>query len=432
MGNLSAVFHERFSKLHEVTSNYNQATLLDKLIYWWQISKYTLDDGHIWFTRSIDQISNDSQLSKRSVERYLSEFEKNGLIYKVNRLFVKKHLYIRITDKLLAIICETSNLNKGLSPKNEVAPALQPIDLTNLVQTNTFGGSSTERISYTIEDKGSNEIVSAQEGGLFLDQIGVIDSANLACSIYKDKDSNTNNNSTVSQDGIVNNFISTPKTTTPLEFPVEQALEEHLTPQLKNYIKGMLTNMQTQHGLKFSNPEQLFAEVVFSVLNKDNQLTGINDPHHRVNIIAKLLREKRWLTPKGFYNHWDIGAQFKQTRADNDARYQRQKQQEMEGAGRSLLTATNTEQASALYMQHKPSQLPCGQKKLDIEQKNNWREVLINITTEERYLKQIQQQNTQKPSELTQLIINTTMTKLAKLHSIKQQLEEMLGMKNAA
>jgi hypothetical protein len=95
MDNLSAVFHDRFSKLHEVTSNYNQATLLDKLIYWWQISKYTLDDGHIWFTRSIDQIANDSQISKRSVERYLSEFEKNGLIYKVNRLFMKKHLYIR-------------------------------------------------------------------------------------------------------------------------------------------------------------------------------------------------------------------------------------------------------------------------------------------------------------------------------------------------
>ena len=266
-----------------------------------------------------------------------------------------------------------------------------------------------------------------------INQDGVIDSANLAVSIYKGKDSNTNTNSTVRQDGIVNNFISTPKVTpTPLEFPVEQALNELLTPQLKNYIKGMLTNMQTQHGLKFSNPEQLFAEVVFSVLNKDNQLTGIEEPHHRVNIIAKLLREKKWLTPKGFYNHWDIGAQFKQAQADNDARYQRQKQHDMDGAGRSLLTAFNAEQAPALYTQHKPSQLPYGQKKMDIEQKNIWREVMIDITTEERYLKQIQQQHIQKPNELTQSVINGTMTKLEKLHTHKQQLEKGLGMKNAA
>jgi hypothetical protein len=432
MTNLSSIHHANFTRLYDITNNYNKATLLDKLIYWWQISTYTLDNDQIWFTRSIEKIANDSKLSRRSVERYLQEFEANGLILKVSRLFMKKHLYIRISDQLLSLLGVKSNPTKNNS--SDVEPYIK----TNVSLPMSEIKTDNHDDVIMLEQDNIQETTTPPEESctscFIINQFGVIDSAKLACSIYKDKDSNTNNNSTVSQDCIVNNFISTPKTTTPtpLEFPVEQALNEHLTPQLKNYIKSMLTNMQTQHGLKFSNPEQLFAEVVFSVLNKDNQLTGINDPHHRVNIIAKLLREKRWLTPKGFYNHWDIGAQFKQTRADNDARYQRQKQQEMEGAGRSLLIATNTDQASALYMQHKPSQLPCGQKKLDIEQKNNWRQVVINITTEERYLKQIQQQNTQKPSELTQLIINTTMTKLAKLHRIKQQLEETLGMKNAA
>ena len=432
MINLSSIHHANFTRLYDMTNNYNKATLLDKLIYWWQISTYTLDDDQIWFTRSIEQMANDSKLSRRSVERYLQEFEANGLILKVSRLLMKKHLYIRISDQLLSLLGVKSTPTKNNT--SDVEPYIKKNVSLSMAGVKTDNHDAVIVLKQDNIQETTTPPAESYTSCFIIKQFGVIDSAKLAVSIYKDKDSNTNNNSTVSQDGIVNNFISTPKTTTPtpLEFPVEQTLTELLTPQLKNYIKGMLTNMQTQHGLKFSNPEQLFAEVVFSVLNKDNQLTGINDPHHRVNIIAKLLREKRWLTPKGFYNHWDIGAQFKQTRADNDARYQRQKQQEMEGAGRSLLTATNTEQASALYMQHKPSQLPCGQKKLDIEQKNNWREVLINITTEERYLKQIQQQNTQKPSELTQLIINTTMTKLAKLHSIKQQLEEMLGMKNAA
>ena len=314
MDNLSAVFHDRFSKLHEVTSNYNQATLLDKLIYWWQISKYTLDDGHIWFTRSIDQIANDSQISKRSVERYLSEFEKNGLIYKINRLFMKKHLYIRITDKLLTILCETSKPNNDSYPKNEMVSESQPINLTSLVQTNTFGGSSTGRISYTLEHKGSNEIVSAQEDSLFLDQIGVIDSANLACSIYKGKDNNLIINNTVSQPSIVNNLETTLKNTQLETYPtyeIEKQIGERITEIFKNYIKGTMRNLQTQHQLVFSNPEQLFAEIVFSVLNVQNQFPGIIDNHHRINLIAKLLRQKKWRTPKGFYNHWDIGQVYK-------------------------------------------------------------------------------------------------------------------------
>ena len=430
MTNLSSIHHTNFTHLYDMTNNYNKATLLDKLIYWWQISTYTLDDDQIWFTRSIEQIANDSKLSRRSVERYLQEFETKGLILKVSRLFMKKHLYIRISDQLQNLLGAKSNQTKSN------AGGVEPYIKKNASLSMTKVKTDTHAVAIALEQGNLQETITPAEthkNCFIINQFGVIDSANLAVSIYKGKDSNTNTNSTVRQDGIVNNFISTPKTTsTPIEFSVEQSLNELLTPQLKNYIKGMLTNMQTQHGLKFSNPEQLFAEVVFSVLNKDNQLTGINDPHHRVNIIAKLLREKRWLTPKGFYNHWDIGAQFKQTQADNDARYQRQKQQDMDGAGRSLLTAMNTDQAPALYMQHKPSQLPYGQKKLDIEQKNNWREVMINIATEERYLKQIQQQNTQKPSELTQSVINTTMDKLAKLHTTKQRLEETLGMKNAA
>ena len=432
MDNLSAVFHDRFSKLHEVTSNYNKATLLDKIIYWWQISKYTLDDDHIWFTRSIDQIANDAKISKRSVERYLSEFEKNGLIYKINRLFMKKHLYIRITDKLLAIICETPTPNKSSYPKNE--NTTQPMNLSNIVQTNVFIDSSTEQDTCMPEQKNKNlkDVSSIQKDSLILNQNGVINSATLACSIYKDKDSNINNNSTVMQSSSVNNFKTPLTKNKKTTYMIEDAIGERLSPRLKNYIKGTLSNLQIQHNLQFSNPEQLFAEVVFSVINKNDQLTGIEKDHHRVNIIAKLLREKKWLTPKGFYNHWDVGSHFKQAQAENDKAYQHQKQQDIDSVGTPFHTLSSNDTAatsSAIYFQKKPAY---ADQQRGVEQQNQWREIMMNITTEERYLNEMEKQQLRTPSQMNQSVIKTIINKLDKLNKIKHQLEKNMIIKKVA
>ncbi len=440
MSNLCSIQHNSFDKLHNLTGNYNQAALLDKLIFWWQISNYTLDDDQIWFTRSIDQIANDSKLSRRSVERYLHEFEVKGLILKVNRLFMKKHLYIRISDKLLGILGakpnQTKNTTIGIDPYITSNDSLPIEDVADCLASTISLEQEKFVTSVQINSEPTTAQIETNAHCLIINQDGVIDSANSAVSIYKGKDSNTNNNSTVKQAGNVNNLktnpANQPKPVIKMDYAIEQAIGERISPRLKNYIKGTISNLQTQHGLHFSNPEQLFAEVVFSVLNKDDQLAGIEKDHHRVNIIAKLLREKRWLTPKGFYNHWDVGAQFKQSHADNDARYQHQKQQDMDRAGRSLFAAINLDSTPAMYMQEKADCLPYGHKKREVEQQNTWREIMINITTEERYLNQMQKQNTQKPSELTQSVIDATISKLEKLYKTKQLLEETTGIKNAA
>lgn len=279
MKNISSIYHFGFERLHEITKNYNKATLLDKLIYWWQISKYTLEDNKIWFTRSIDQIAFDSKLARRTVERYLHDFEKAGLIEKINKLFKKKHLYIRITDKLLSFL--------------EISPH---ITSTNLLKT----------------EKTDNNFLNKER--LFLNQNGATDPAKMAVSIYKDKDINIPvNNNTVSQPSAVNNLKSTPQNNPQSiypSYPIETLIGERLTLREKNYIKGMMHNLQKQHSLSFSAPEQLFAEIVFTLLNKE-QLTGIDNFNHRIQIIAKLLRNKTWSTPKGFYNHADFGAFFR-------------------------------------------------------------------------------------------------------------------------
>ena len=170
---LSSINHTQFDRLHAITNNYNKATLLDKLIFWWQISTYTLEDDNIWFTRSISRISEDSRISKRSVERYLQEFQQLGLIEKINVLYKKKNLYIRITDKLLCLL-----------------------------------GEPTKSI-HVVHVKNNHNDSNEQEQSLFLNQDGGTDYANLTDSIYKEKDNNLIINNTVSTANIVNEISTT-------------------------------------------------------------------------------------------------------------------------------------------------------------------------------------------------------------------------------
>ena len=58
------------------------------------------------------------------------------------------------------------------------------------------------------------------------------------------------------------------------------------------------------------NAIQLFAEIVFSLTNEE-QIKGINNFNERIQIIAKLLRTKRWNTSKGFYNQSTYGQAFR-------------------------------------------------------------------------------------------------------------------------
>ena len=217
MANLSAINHNNFARLHDITKNYNKAILLDKLVYWWQISTYTLDDGRIWFTRCLSQISQESKISKRSVERYLHDFEVAGFIEKTNKLYKKKNLYIRITEKLLVFLGATADFK-----------TLNPIEQPNKSEVN--------------QQKPQSE-------SLFLKQFGDTVPAKLAVSIYKDQDNNSVINNTVSQPCIVDNLKTTSKTTYP-SYPIEKQIGERITEQFKNYIKGTMRNLQTQHFFK--------------------------------------------------------------------------------------------------------------------------------------------------------------------------------------
>ncbi|KTD66451.1 hypothetical protein Lsan_0396 [Legionella santicrucis] len=69
-----------------------------------------------------------------------------------------------------------------------------------------------------------------------------------------------------------------------------------------NIVKGMLLNIQKQHGVKLSSPQKVLDEVVFSLSNKQ-QFQNIDTFQHKINIVSQLLRNNRWRTPKGFNKH---------------------------------------------------------------------------------------------------------------------------------
>lgn len=413
--NLSSVHHASFNRLHELTNNYNQATLLDKLIFWWQISNYTLEDGHTWFTRSITQIAEDARLSERSVTRYLKVFSEAGYIEKTTRLYKKKNLYIRVTEKLLSLV--------GAEAKPAGCKA----------------GENTPAFVNNKENVGTSCV--------FSEHVGVPGHANLAVSIYKEKDCNTSTNNTVSEPSSVisgDNCLDTPvqnnpkvgnesqqplnlETLTTVDKPVpdskypvyavEQQIGERLPETTKNYIKGTMHNLNTQHQLVFSNPEQVFSEIIFSLLNVEQQFPGIRDTHHRINLIAKLMREKKWRTPKGFYNHWDVGQTYRAKQEAQAAHKYSLKRKEGRG--------------DTLYPSPEAKVSKYTQKAAVHAQAQAYQELQALIATETRYLSTMERRFKQNPNPMTERVIEGTAMKLASLHDQLGRMELAMQQKAA-
>lgn len=276
MGNLCSIYHAHFDKLLSLTENHRKAVFLDKCLFWWQISTYTLGDEKIWFTRTIAEMAKELCVSERTVNRYLHEMDEKGFIERTNKLSasnketftVTKRLYIRISDKLLSLL------------------------------------------------KPSQGKEQSQSKSSFLPQNGVIENANLALSLYKEKEYNPVNNNIVTFDNRVKEQKkpSFQKVVFPSENHVANTIDEALNTQ----VKGMLFNVLKDKGRALHLEERLYHEVVFSI-TQTQQWPGITSPSHKINIIAALIRQNRWKTPKGFFNYAPLGAFFK-TQEENKRR----------------------------------------------------------------------------------------------------------------
>lgn len=290
--NISTIYHDRHDQLKLLAGSPAKAEFLSKLLFWWQISKYKIKNSdHIWFTRTTDELAAGTGLSESSVGRYLRDFSKKNLIEKrVLKRYSKKHaqdiacLHIRITEKLLA-----------------------------LLKTNTTAKPSTTN---------QTEQHNKNTGSKNLSHIDDTPSLNLTDHTSNNKGGYLNNN-TVNQSH-VNYVTKKPSSSQKTFFAIEKEIGERVTVELKERVKGMLFNVLKDLGEKLEHHEKLFAEVIFSVTN-DQQFKGLQCMTKKINSIAKLIRNKQWRTPKGFYNHWDVGQTFKDREEINKQKLQREK-----------------------------------------------------------------------------------------------------------
>ena len=111
--NINPIYFKDYSKFEALTKNGTQASFLCRLVHYFKITKYILEDGKKWFTRSREQLAAECHTTTRTIGNYLKQFEQLGYIKRRSKLFKKKHLYITITDKLLCLL--------GLKRTNKVA-----------------------------------------------------------------------------------------------------------------------------------------------------------------------------------------------------------------------------------------------------------------------------------------------------------------------
>ena len=155
-----------------------------------------------------------------------------------------------------------------------------------------------------------------------------------------------------------------------------------------------------------------------------NQFPGVLDNQHRLNLIAKLLRNKQWRTPKGFFNHWTVGQMFK-SKLDKQGKVKEQHHHyassthddESSSACRNDYGASrNATHAVINYqLQAKLKPLKC-----------EYREVLADITTETRFLNDMESRCLIKPDNITKELIASTAMKIARLYEKSVLLDEQI------
>jgi len=88
-------------------------------------------------------------------------------------------------------------------------------------------------------------------------------------------------------------------------------IKEEVHIDIKKLIVGTFGQLIFKHKVELSNPTQIAAEYLFAFLNAEHFFPNVEDIKHRNNILAKLIRDRRWTTPHGFFKHFWMKDAFK-------------------------------------------------------------------------------------------------------------------------
>lgn len=263
----TAIHYEQFKRLLELAGNDAKARFLDKIVYWFKTSTFTLPrsgSSEIWFTRTYEQMHADTNIPISTLKMYMKEFVQKGYVErKQKKMGISVRAYFRITKRLTSLL-----------PANEQSFNNQPTAEKKLSQGHT-SKNTTSRLPITKDKdvkKDINTITALQACGKHEKRYNVPKSVN---EIFK-------------------------------------RVGERLTETQKTTIWGAVWNLQHKHHKKISNLAEFVAWICFSILNAKHQLKSAMTFHHQLNRLMKIARTKEGLQqPRGFNNHWDIGKSLK-------------------------------------------------------------------------------------------------------------------------
>ena len=322
MGNLCAIFHMRFKNLMKVIPSTRKAQLVDYILLGWQTSTYTLKNSdRKWFMKPYAEIVENTGIPKSTLERYIKELHDEGFIERRQALYsrtteqgsfeVKKGNYIHITDKLLALI-------KPSKPVSENPPGENQDTHNELNEACDEKGQNTDNIKPECNDLDINEgIDPLKMRGLYI--------SDLYPSFFI-------NNIIVKK--LIHSVDKPTLMRLSQQFETVQQLlysniKEEIPDEVKKLVLGTFFNLTFQHKKQFSSPKQLAAEYLFALVNSEFYLPDVTCFKHRNNILAKMIRNNRWCTPKGFYKHFYLGQDFKDQQELREERWNEQKNNEM-------------------------------------------------------------------------------------------------------
>lgn len=265
------------------------------------------------------QIVEETGIPISTLGRYIKELHDEGLIERRQALYsrtkeqggfeVKKGTYIHITDKLLSLINnDEQHLKTPSTPQ-----------ITHNIHKDSHQNIQTDKLNIkpTCNEFTINERIDP----------------------LKMSESNISNLYTKSLSNIISNSINfsvdnskNPRLTQQFK-TIHQFLyseiKEEIPDEIKKFIAGTFYNITFVHKKQFSQPKQVVAEYLFSLLNTEFYLPNVKDFKHRNNILAQIVRTNNWKTPKGFYNYFYLGQYFKDKNELHAEKQQAQKAREI-------------------------------------------------------------------------------------------------------
>jgi DNA-binding transcriptional ArsR family regulator len=319
MGKLCSIFHLRFKNLITVISSTRKAQLVDYILFGWQTSTYKLKGSdQKWFMKPYTQIVEDTGIPKSTLERYLKELNEEGLIERRQALYsrtteqgnfeVKKGAYIHITDKLLTLLKE---------PLSSKKPSITIPEKKEATHKENMQEETKKQTTYSHIEKNEG-FETLKMRGLYIRDLYTSFNNTITFRKFCPSVDNITLQFLVKQFESIQKFISS-------------GIKEEIPEEIKRLALGTLFNLTFKHQKRFSSPKQIAAEYLYALVNKVFYLPRIQSFNHRNNILAKLLRNNHWRTPKGFYKHFYLGPAFKDKQHIHEQQWQACKQAEIKG-----------------------------------------------------------------------------------------------------